>query len=455
MSGFLKRTASTIERFAMLAPGETVVVGLSGGPDSVCLLKSLKSLGYKPHAVYVDHGLRPDETGKEIDFCRSLCASLDVPFGVKSIDVRAYAKEHGMSIQEAGRRLRYKALDASAFEAKAGKIAVGHNLDDLIETFFINLLRGAGPKGLSSIPPVRGNIVRPLIERQRKEIEEFLDEEKTSYIVDSSNLKKDYLRNRVRLTLIPALKALSPALSGTLSKTIGILREEERYFDIAVTKTLMRLISRKKDMSIELFLAPLETMDRVILRRVLRRVVDEVRGLREVSLLHIEDIIGLIQKGLPGDRLYLPKGVRVIKQYSTLLLTCEPPVRLGTYGLEPGSDAVIKEAGILIKATAVDLSPDVDGRTAIVLDADKTALPLTVRARKPGDFFYPYGFGKRKKLQDFFVDEKVPRDERDRVPIVTSREDIVWVSGMRQDERYKAAPGTKRFLLIETKKINL
>lgn len=451
---FLEKVKATIAKYSMLSGGETVLVGLSGGPDSVCLLSVLNSLkeelNLKLHAVYVDHGLRPDETPDEIEFCRKLCQEMSVPFTARTIDVKTYARELGMNLQEAARELRYKIFDELFHEIKAERIALGHTADDQMETFFMRFFRGSGPGGLAGIPPVRAKIIRPLIEIERQEIEEFLKVRGLHYIVDSSNLKEDYLRNRLRLSFIREFKKINPRIAQTLSRTMDILREEERYFEIAVTKALMKLISRKTDLRIELFLAPMESMDKVILRRVLRRAIDQTKGLRGMGFQHIEDVMEMIRKGRPGDRLSLPKGLRVIKNYATLVMTSEIPQRMETVSLCVPGQAVMSDIKAVINASLEERVEGYgDGKTAVLLDADRTGTALLVRPREKGDFFYPLGFGKRKKVQDFFVDRKVPRDERDSIPLILSGNDIVWIAGYRGDERFKVTEGTKRFLKLE------
>ena len=445
---------NTISRYSMLSPGETVLVGLSGGPDSVCLLHILSELKEEMslciYAAYIDHGLRPFETPQEIEFCKTLCEGLSVALKIKSVNVKEYAVEKGLSKQEAARLLRYKALKEIASEVRASRIALGHNADDQVETFFINILRGAGPRGLSGIPPVRENIIRPLIETSRKEIEEFLTDNRIDYIIDSSNLKRDYLRNWVRLTLIPEMKKVNPSITETMTRMMSILRDEEAYFDILVTKALMRMITKKTESYIELFLSPMETIGRVLLRRLLRRAIDEIKGLRGISFVHIEDILDLIKKGEAGDRLYLPDDMRVIKGYSTLIITTESPVRIGRYSLSVPGEVFIKEKGVKIRAEILDSIKGLeDGRHIVILDAEKTGQSLIIRSREKGDFFYPLGLGKRKKLQDFFVDEKIPRDERDSIPLVLSGNDIIWIAGYRADDRFKVTKDTERFLRLE------
>jgi tRNA(Ile)-lysidine synthase len=457
-----QKAKETIKKYRMLSGQERVLVALSGGPDSVCLLYVLKNLKEEFNlalsVLYVDHGLRPEEVAKEVEFCENLCAKFNLPFLTKSIDVKSYAKENKLNMQEAARELRYRVFDDTAHEINADKVALGHTADDQAETLIMRLLRGSGPAGLSAIPPVRGKFIRPLIAIQRKEIKQYFEGERIDFIIDSSNLKKDYIRNKIRLSLMPLIEEMNPNIIDTLSRTTAIFREEERYFEILVAKTLMKLISRKTDSQIELFLSPLEAMEKVILRRTLRRAIDETKGLRGINFVHIEDIIELIKRGKAGDRLYLPHGMRAIKAYSTFILTSEPPVRLSTYSLEVPGETVLKEAGILIRASIQEsqeseIKDQRPSAVVAVFDADRLIFPLMIRPRKEGDFFYPYGFGKKKKLQDFFVDEKVPRDERDAIPLILSEENIVWVVGYRGDERVKVTDETKKVLKLEAKKL--
>ncbi len=446
---------TTIKKYSMLNEKDSVLLGLSGGADSVCLLIMLHQLKeeykIKLSAIYIDHGLRPDETIEEKNFCQNLCDSLNVPFISKNIDVKSYAKEHDLNKQEAARDLRYKILEETANEQNANKIALAHNADDQAETFLMRILRGSGAKGLSGIPLVRGKVIRPLIEIERREIEEFFDNTSQAYMTDSSNLKQDYFRNWLRISVLPEFKRKNPDLIQTISRICSILSEEDNHLELIVTKTLMKLIPKKTDKTIELFLVPLESMDKAILRRILRRAIGAVEELRGINYIHIEEIIELIKHGRSGDRLNLPKKIRVIKSYSTLIITSELPVKLNYYSLPVPGELLLKDAGIALLSSFADNTVKTNEKQNTALDADKVKLPLSVRAREKGDVFYPSGFGKKKKLQDFFVDEKIPRDERDSIPIVLSGDDIVWVAGYRTDERFKADKDTKKTILIELK----
>lgn len=443
----------TMRRNRLLSAGDSVLVGLSGGPDSSCLLAVLHSLREKYqldiHAVYVNHNLRPGEVPAEIAFCRSLCETLGVAFLQRSIDVASLRKERRMNLHEAARELRYQAFRDAALEVRANRIALAHTADDQAETFIMRLTRGSGPAGLSGIPIMRDSIIRPLLEVEREEITRFLRGKDIVPVTDSSNLTEDYFRNAVRMSVMPVLKRSNPGLARSLCHTMAILQEEERYFGILVTKTLMKLISRKTEGRIELFLAPMEAMETVILRRVLRRAISETAGLRGIAFGHIEDIISLIRKGAAGQRIRIPNGIRVIRQYAVLVITCEEPHRIAACELAVPGEAVIIGAGLVLTAAFVPSAEQpVDGRANVLLDAENMKLPLIVRPRRPGDRFRPMGFAGTRKVQDLFVDLKVPRDERDSVPIVTSGDDIVWVAGYRADDRFKVTEHTKKFLRL-------
>lgn len=482
--GIIEKVKDTTQKHSMLSQQDRILVGLSGGPDSVCLLIILNQIkaefSLDLFAAYIDHGFRPHETPYEMDFCKELCNSLSIPITIRSIDVKSFVKEKSINKQEAARELRYSTLDKVAIEVNANKIALGHNADDQTETILMRLFRGTGPSGLSGMPPVRGqnrehkgrgsdismvlskeiNIIRPLIEIERDEIEQFLESEGIGFVVDSSNFRDNYLRNKIRHSIIPEIKKINIDFIKTISKTANIFRDEERYFEIFTAKALIKLVASKTANVIELFLAPLEATDAVLLRRVLRRAINETTGLSEIGFTHIENIINLIKSGRSGDRIYLPKGVRAIKGYSTLIITSEKPAHLGTYVMNAPSkldEIILRESSMVIHFAITDIDnidkikDYVDDKKIALIDAEKVHFPLIIRGRLPGDYFYPSGFGKRKKIQDYFVDEKIPRDERDAVPLLTCNNNIVWIIGYRLDERYEVDKNTKRVLKLESK----
>jgi len=455
VSPLVQKVLSTIKRYELIKPKDIIIVGLSGGPDSTCLTHVLwrlrKILDIEPIPVYVNHGLRPDEIPHEIEFCKAFVKSLGYDLIVKEIDLETYVKATGLNKQEAARNLRYEALNEVLKEKKAQAIAVGHNADDQAETIIMRLLRGTGPQGLQGIPVIRGNIIRPLIEVERKEIEEYLFKEGIHYVTDSSNLKTDYLRNWIRLKVMPLLREKNPSITKSLLRMALIFQEEERLYEIETTKALMRSLSRKSNSEIELFLKPLEVMDPRILRRLIRRTVNEVFGLRGLDFGHVEDIVRLIKKGNTGQRVYLKGYIRAIKGYSTIKITSESPLRLREYILPIPGSVDIKERNIRLTATLSTSRPEDlgDGKTCVVIDRDKVlSETLLIRSWRSGDYFYPFGFGKKKKLQDFFVDLKIPRDERYAIPIIEDKGNILWIAGYRMDDRYRITDMTKNFLIL-------
>ncbi|HIJ60761.1 MAG TPA: tRNA lysidine(34) synthetase TilS [Nitrospirae bacterium] len=458
---FINRVLETVNKFSMINTGDSILIALSGGADSsaitVFLAEIRQQYSLNLHAVYINHQLRPKEIDEEISHSKRLCESLDINFTEGTIDVKGYCKKHNISLQEGARQLRYEYLNTKSEELTCGKIAIAHNADDQAETVLMRLIRGTGVSGLAGIPPKRGKIIRPFIETSRVEIEDYLISKVESlnldknkpFIMDSSNLKDDYLRNKIRLQLMTEIKKINKDFINIIKRTTDIIRDEERYFDILVTKSLMKMISRKGEGYIELFWQPMESMDRAILRRLIRRAVDEVKDLKSISFINIEDIIDLIKKGKSGARIYINKDMRVIKGYSTLKITTLKTISIEQQTISSEGQFAIREASLVMDISLCskdDCNFIEEPRQVVLIDADKAKFPLVIRARKAGDYFYPLGFGKRKKIQDFFVDEKIPRDERDVVPLLANEKDIIWIAGYRLDDRYKVDKDTKRVL---------
>ncbi len=452
----IEKVLRTIDEYKMLAEGDRVVVGLSGGPDSVCLFHILWRLKERFHLqifpVYVNHHLRgEDEIMNEIEFIRRFVKDYGMDLIMKDVDVRGFVKSKGMSIEEGARELRYMALHEVLNDLKAQRIAVGHNASDQAETIIMRLIRGTGPWGLRGILPVRGLIIRPLIEVKKREIEDYLYREGLHYTIDFTNLKEEYIRNRIRLVIIPRMEEINPSLIDTLLRMAKIFYEEE-LFEREISGILSRAIESKIDGELILSLTILQNIEKSLLRRILRNAIDEIMGLEGITFEHIESIINLIKKGRSGDRVSLPRNLRIIKSYSCLILTVRNPVILGEYTLKVPGELYIEEINKVIKTEITQKMPlnIGDGKTRAVFDYDRVGRNvLNIRGWRHGDFFYPIGFGKRKKLQDFFVDNKIPKDERYSIPLILSNNDIIWIAGYRPDDRFRITQLTERYLIIE------
>ena len=453
----LQKVKNTFSRHRMISEGDSVIVAVSGGPDSVCLLHVLYELRDEWHihllVAHFDHGLRPAEDDSETAFVRGLAGSLKLPF--ETAKGHLLAKKTRGSREEAARKARYDFLEKVRKMHKAQKIALGHNLNDQAETILMRLLRGSGPLGLTGIPPSRdGWIIRPLIEIERHEIEKYLKARKLAFVTDSSNLETDYLRNKIRLELMPLLEEHQPQLARLLGQTAEILRDEDDYLEQTAAGWLAMNMEMPPQRSLKIPIASFLDLPVVLGRRVIRMAIRDVKkDLRRIRWDHVEAIRRLAESEKPQAALNLPGGLTVARTYDRLIFSASTKKKprpfhytldgLGTYDLkEIGRHLSIEEItnrkGLRLKGYT---------RKAL-LDAEKLHFPLTLRTFKTGDRFIPLGMKGRKKLKDFFVDLKVPLEQRHSTPILCCGETIAWVCGFRIDDRFKVTTETKRVLKI-------
>jgi tRNA(Ile)-lysidine synthase len=456
----VRKVRETISRYEMIREGEAVVVAVSGGPDSVCLLDILRELAGELKISLIvshyDHGLRPAEDESETVFVRELAKNLHLPF----VPGKAPRSLRGKrtSIEERARNARYHFLEKVMVKHRAQKIALGHNLNDQAETIIMRLLRGSGPSGLTGIPPCRDRtIIRPLIEMERREIERYLKARKLNYVTDSSNLKIDYLRNRIRLELMPLLEQHQPQLAHLLGQTADILREEDAYLERIGEAWLSREAELQPDNSFQIPISSFLNLPVALRRRATRQIIGKVKqDLRRIRWDHVESILRMAQAEKPQASIHLPGRLNVKRTYDRLIVSSREgrKPRRFTYTLDSPGLYGIKEIGRTISIAEVKNRKGLNFRESpytAFLDADKVRYPLKVRSFKPGDRFVPFGMTGHKKLKDFFVDLKVPTKMRYSTPILCCGDTIVWVCGLRIDDRFKVTPETKRVLKITLK----
>jgi tRNA(Ile)-lysidine synthase len=458
----------TFLRHDMVVPGDTVVVGVSGGLDSVCLLDILTRLKAEDRLrlviAHVHHGLRPEEGDREFRFVEGLASRYGVPFEGRRIEASSYAK--GVNVQAQARRFRVRFFEDVAREWGAGRIATGHHRDDHAETLLMQVLRGTG--GLIGIRPVRdGTYIRPLIEIPRERIRAYAKGLELPFCEDSSNRKRTYLRNRIRQDLIPWIrKEANPSFVDSLLQLASILEEETKCLDTFAEEALERVTLRSiSEAEVILRRDLLEGMPRAIQRRVLRRSYGRLVGSTQgLSYVHLEGVCDAL--GKPEGRVHkvfsLPRGVRVFLEYETLSLTRRDLWEVTPYEvpLPLGDEMLIPEAGITLRAHRVvcDGSPpeSVENRLSrgekdrycACLDADLAVGEMVVRNARPGDRFRPLGLGGGKKLKDFFRDEKIPRSLRHRIAILEIGGRVAWVVGYRVDDRFKVSEGTRDVICV-------
>lgn len=458
----LKKVRDTITSHNMLKYGDRVVVGVSAGPDSVCLLYLLNDLkddyNLSLHIAHLHHGFRGKEADEDVRFVQSLSKALGIPAHIEHIDVPSYIKKTKLSKQAGAREVRYKFFNRIADDIGAAKIALGHTADDQAETFLMRLLKGSGLHGLTGIAPVRERIIRPLIEISREEIKEYLSERDIRYRIDSSNLSPVYLRNKIRLELIPYLaKEYNPNIMDTLIRNLKILREEDIFLNGFVDRTYSQVLVRKSDNSVILDSSKLTSINLPVRRRVIRRAIYSLSGESAITLSykHVEDSLAL----LDNDRgeVHLPCGIVVRKERETFGIYLRPEeeaILQYTYNVNIPGETIIPEAGITIRSTILDVASytkheEVHDSNNAIFDMGKFSLPLTIRDRRSGDLFYPKGMrGNKKKIKKYFIDLKVPRSERSVIPVLVSPEGILWIVGYRTDERFVVTDKSERILQI-------
>lgn len=456
----LSLVKKTVVKHDMLSRGDRVVVAVSGGPDSVCLLSVLRELAPELsltlHIAHLDHMFRGEESAAEARFVRDLAEAAHLPATIDAFDVPRYCRERGLSSQAGAREVRYRFLGQAAASVKASRIALGHTASDQAETLLLRLLRGAGAAGLSGMRPKRGMIIRPLIAATRKAVLEHLAQRGLPFTTDPSNLSAAYTRNRVRLELLPALRTFNPRIEELLAAEATLLQDEDDAMDRTVEGLLPGTVLQSGG-SVSILREPFRALLPALQRRLLRTTLLLALGddAPALSWTQTEEALAFIADAGSGRSLHLPGGAALTREYGQLIVdrgahqksfSCPLPV--------PGStkdpDARWEFAATVDRAPAPAQG---NSRWQATFDYDKIGAPLFIRTRRNGDRFCPAGMGgKSKKLQDFLSDEKVPRRVRDAVPLLATERNILWVVGMRTDERFLAGPGTKRHLVVTVKR---
>jgi tRNA(Ile)-lysidine synthase len=457
------RVLRTIRKHDMLPRGARVLVALSGGPDSVALLHILRTLEARGElvvagAAHFNHQLRGAEADADESFCRDLAAGTGIPFLAGRADVAARARESGRSLEDAARQARYEFLNEAADSAGADAIAVGHSLDDQAETFLLRLIRGAGPAGLAGIRPRAGRVVRPLLDISRAELRQYAAEHGLGFRDDSSNADVRIPRNRVRLELLPLLSQFSPAIAATLAREAALAREDEEFLDrLAIESAASIVLVESGTVTVDV--AGLTALPPALASRVTRKAVAAAAPGRFIGFQHIDDLLELARSGAEGAAASLP-GVTAVRRGSRIvfgIVSDRPFSNSFRFPLSiPGEVAV---PGWALSAARIEepeevTPPPARGNTAVVAAAPLRG-PLAVRSRRPGDVFRPLGMhGRGRKLQDFLVDRKIARADRDSLPLVVDQDDrIVWVVGQSVAEDFRVTGPKQGVILLKARRL--
>jgi tRNA(Ile)-lysidine synthase len=463
-----QRVLGFIQENQLVSGQHCLLVAVSGGPDSVCLLNILvklrEELGIRLHVAHLNHQLRGTESEADAQYVSDLAHRLDIPATIEQRDVKAYQAQQHISLEEAAREVRYTFLAQVAKSIGANRVAVGHTANDHIETILMHLIRGTGTKGLRGLQPSSQwqssgsslTIIRPLLPVSRQETADYCHTHQLTPRIDASNLSLSPLRNRIRHQLLPLLESYNPQVAEALLRTARIAGDDLAFLD-KETDRLWGKIVQKQGNTITLNKGKFLESPPALKRYLLRRVIEDLLGsLKDIESRHIEEIMDALTKPA-GKRLDLPRGLVFSIEYDQYLVGPEPaalspfPILGAEFPLKLPGKTVLP--GWRIEATIMsrEQTAEKDEDFTAYLDRDKTGDKLLVRPRQPGDRFQPLGMSQPKKLGEFMIDSKIPSAWRQRIPLVCSPQHILWVVGWRIDERVKVTEDTKKVLCLKFK----
>ncbi len=440
----LERVEKFIIENNLISKGDKIIVALSGGPDSVALLHILEKIREKYNlklgACHINHLLRGEDAMRDEDFAKNLCKALNIDFYSHREDIKAYSKKYGIGEEESGRRVRYGFFEKVLKENAYNKIALGHNLDDNIETFLFRLMRGTSLDGLNSIPLKRDNIIRPIMNEKKKDILSFLNENNFDYAIDHSNFEIIYTRNKIRLDLIPYIeKEFNPLFVDKISEMIEEIKETNMFFQ----KKLEGYFEGEK-----IFLEKILTLEKFLRKRLINMLLRKYEV--EVSREKLENIDDLLMSQGPkeidlGRGYIFNKGYKYIKVEKKTQKTSAK----GKIALEINDKMMYN--GYIIESKLLDKIPS--KKQGFYFDYDKLDKNIYIRTRKNGDKFIPFGMNNKKKLKNFFIDSKVEKDKRELIPLILTGEEILLVGDLRGSNLFRVDKETKKVLLLKVKEV--
>lgn len=463
---FINKVKEEINKSSMIKKGDFVLVALSGGPDSMALLEFLRMIksefNLKLACFHLNHMLRGEKSDADEKFVVDFCKKNKIRLIVERIDTKKYCKRNKLSIEEGARKIRYKLLEKYAKKMSINKIALGHHAGDQIETFFMRLIRGAGIDGLSVIRPIRGNIIRPFINIYKEEIIKFLKEKRVDYRVDHTNLLPEFIRNKIRLKVLPEIDKISSSWRKNVSRTINLIQSDAEFINMAAEEVFSKISQDKKNkviIDLILFDNALEQLKSRIIRMAIERLKGNLLG---IDQKHVSEIMFNIKKS-KNFELSLPGKINVVREYENLFfsrsnqadVSIKKEIMLPETGEKKIDKLDIKIVSIPEKVKKGEDPKKLISykKKEITIDADKIKLPLGVRSYLHGDRFKPLGIKGSKKVHDYFIDKKVPPSERRKAIVVLSGSEIIWLVGYEISESVKISGKTKNLLMVKLESI--
>lgn len=444
-----------IKEHELINRGDKILVALSGGPDSVLLLyfllKFRKKYGISIGAMHVNHMIRGKSADEDEKFCRLLCEKFQIDYHSVKYNVPKYAELKKISIEEAAREIRYRELTKAKKKFKYNKIATAHTCSDNAETILLNVIKGAGLKGISGIPIKRDFIIRPILPLTKNEIVDYLSKAKLDFVTDTSNFDDVYERNFIRNNLMPLIKKLNPKVEQTLFKSSLLWRQQALILE-SIVKIISDFAAIKRKNSLELDIEILNKLDEKIRTDVVKFCIERNFSTK-LTFNECKKIISLLSS-LPGKKIELSKKLVVTRERSKIeILPQKVESKLNPVEIKIGGTVQIEGQEISINFVDKSSVKFQHNKNVEFISADKISSPFILRIWRYGDRFYPIGLNGSKKVSDFLSDLKLSSLEKQNQLVLTNNKKIVWVVGCRLDERFKVLPHSRKILKLCTKKI--
>lgn len=461
----LESVRNEIESKKLLLPGETIVVGVSGGNDSTALLHILATLnknyhyGWSLHAMHLNHGFRGEEARQDALYAERLCEELGVTFHLFEYDVPAYMEQTGMGGQEASRQIRYQLYQEVGAKEGATKLALAHHADDQVETILFRFVRGTRLQGLAGMPTRRlledggMELIRPLLYKTRQELEAYCLENELKPREDSSNQSRKYKRNLLRLDVMPLLATVNERYREHILEAAEAIGQDEAFLLKLARSELKEVTTNTKQDEIVIDKDKFQTCDVALQRRMITLILSYLSKQTEWSSLHVETVLHMLEGSRPSAELHLPGQLVVSRMYGRILFRRngrEDRIHTYCYELAVPGRTWIDESKATVHITYLEGPLDLERLPAneAVFDADHLPGALYLRNRKPGDRLTLFGSSTGKKLKDLLIDAKFPRVWRDKLPLVTAGDEVILVPGVRRSAVAPVNGQTRRFLHV-------
>lgn len=455
-----KVVRKTIKKYDLIDRFDRVVIGVSGGHDSMTLLYVLESLKkeleFEIIVAHINHGVRGKEADADENYVKDISKKLGLKFYSHKADMDLYAKKHKLTSEEAGREIRYEFFRKVLKETNSRKIAVAHNKDDQAETLLMRFMRGTGIDGLKGMEFKSQEIIRPILNIERSKIEEYCDEMGIMPRIDKTNAMPIYGRNKVRLELIPYIEdTFNSGIINTLSRTAEIMKIDSDFLMKHTKEEYNRTLKEVSKSRIVLDTLAVRSLHEAIKTRVIRHAIEVVNtNLKGIDKKHIEEILKLIGVNETGKQINITNNIIVRISYEDLIIEKNKDIKDVRFKEKIDENGItsIEQLASKIKSRVCskeDVDIDFNNKLVKCFDYDNIKSVIYIRNRKNGDRFSPLGMKGSKKLKDFFIDEKIPKEERDKIPLILDGEEIIWVVGLRISENYKVSSSTENVLVLE------